>query len=349
VDQVLRTTVPYLKQKWIAIMKLSSLLLSTAALVVAGSAYAADLPAKKGAPAAKAATGCPAFGAGFFQIPGGDTCIRFSGFARYDLDNDGSAFTQGADARLTVDARNNSEMGAVRSVIRIDADAAGALSADRAFVELGGFTAGRKGSQGDISGTNLNVFGSGLGGGDAIGASYKMAFGNINAELGVADNSSGLSDQLDGYATLSTKAAGADLTVVGVTHQNDIGSGYAVLGRAGFSAGQFGAALFGGYSSGAISETGAPTGYADSDGVDSTVGTNFGGELSLAAGNGTFYIDAVRYTADIAGASDSVTSYGVGYAATVAKGLTVTPEFTTADDTADTTSNTFRIRIQRDF
>jgi len=48
-------------------MKLSTLLLSSAALVVAGSSYAADLPAKKGAPA-KAATGCPAFGVAFSRF-----------------------------------------------------------------------------------------------------------------------------------------------------------------------------------------------------------------------------------------------------------------------------------------
>jgi len=332
-------------------MKLSTLLLSSAALVVAGSAYAADLPAKKGAPAAKAATGCPAFGAGFFQIPGGDTCIRFSGFARYDLDHNGTTFAQGADARLTVDARNNSEMGAVRSVIRVDANAAGALSADRAFVEVGGLTVGRKGSQGDISGTNLNVFGSSLGGGSALDASYKIPFGAFALDAGVADNSSGLSDQLDGYLGVSTKAAGADLAAVAVTHKNDIGSGYAVLGRAGFSAGQFGAALFGGYSSGAIAETGAPNGYLDTNGTDAAIGTNFGGELSMAAGNGTLYVDAVRYTASYSGSgvTENVTSYGIGYAATVAKGLTVTPEFTTEADTAADTTNTFRIRIQRDF
>ena len=64
-------------------MKITSLLLSSAAVLVAGSAFAADLPAKKAAPAA-AVVACPAFGAGFFQLPGSDTCIQFSGYVRYD-------------------------------------------------------------------------------------------------------------------------------------------------------------------------------------------------------------------------------------------------------------------------
>ena len=69
--------------KWNRDMKITSLLLSSAAVLVAGSAFAADLPAKKAAPAA-AVVACPAFGAGFFQLPGSDTCIQLSGFVRYD-------------------------------------------------------------------------------------------------------------------------------------------------------------------------------------------------------------------------------------------------------------------------
>ena len=57
-------------------MKLAkSLLLGTAATLVAtAGAYAADLPSKKAAPVNYVKV-CDAYGAGFFYIPGTDTCI----------------------------------------------------------------------------------------------------------------------------------------------------------------------------------------------------------------------------------------------------------------------------------
>ena len=123
-------------------MKLSTLLLSSAAVLVAGAAFAADLPAKKAAPAA--VTGCTAFGAGFFQIPGGDTCIKFSGRVTADTkaaDAKGSRTKStvnfGAGFRLNVDARSNTDAGALRSYGRLDS---GSLS--YAYLTLGGLTAG---------------------------------------------------------------------------------------------------------------------------------------------------------------------------------------------------------------
>jgi len=66
-------------------MKLTkSLLLGSAAAVVAVSAgYAADLPSKKAAPASYVKV-CDAYGAGFFYIPGTDTCLKIGGKVRVD-------------------------------------------------------------------------------------------------------------------------------------------------------------------------------------------------------------------------------------------------------------------------
>ena len=59
-----------------------SLLLGTAAgfAVVAG-AQAADLPSRKAAPANYVKI-CDAYGAGFYTIPGTDTCLRVGGYVR---------------------------------------------------------------------------------------------------------------------------------------------------------------------------------------------------------------------------------------------------------------------------
>ena len=66
-------------------MKLAkSLLLGTAATLVAtAGAYAADLPSKKAAPVNYVKV-CDAYGAGFFYIPGTDTCIKIGGRVRAD-------------------------------------------------------------------------------------------------------------------------------------------------------------------------------------------------------------------------------------------------------------------------
>ena len=62
-----------------------SLLLGTAAGIVAiASAQAADLPSKKAAPATYVKI-CDAYGAGFFYIPGTETCVKLGGYTRYEL------------------------------------------------------------------------------------------------------------------------------------------------------------------------------------------------------------------------------------------------------------------------
>jgi hypothetical protein len=54
------------------------LLGSTAALIAAGGAQAADLPSRKAAPIEYVRV-CDAYGSGFFYIPGTDTCLRIGG------------------------------------------------------------------------------------------------------------------------------------------------------------------------------------------------------------------------------------------------------------------------------
>jgi len=124
-------------------MKISTLAISAVALIAAGSAFAADLPAKKAAPAAApAATGCPAFGAGYFAIPGGDTCIKFSGFMRgfYNQGYDAAATAPvafGSYFRLITEVKSNTDMGTLYGYARLNNGAVG-----RAFVDIAGVRAG---------------------------------------------------------------------------------------------------------------------------------------------------------------------------------------------------------------
>src|ERR1700709_1758242 len=115
-------------------MKLiKSLILSSAAvLVVVSGAQAADLPLK--AKAVEYVKVCSLYGAGFYYIPGTDTCLKLGGYLRADVGaHTNSVFTgntngpAGADnrfsngftwrsrANLNIDTRTATEYGVVRT------------------------------------------------------------------------------------------------------------------------------------------------------------------------------------------------------------------------------------------
>ena len=338
-------------------MKLTSLLLSSAAVLVAGSAFAADLPAKKAAPAA-AVTACPAFGAGFFTIPGSDTCIKLGGYMNNvtTYSDEDQSISNAAELRLTLDARSNTEIGVIRGFGRIGND-----GMERAYVQVGGLTVGKSSSLADIAGTNAWNYGSSLGGGDKNNFTYAAKMGEMTASVSIANaannNTGDDSVTPDLLAGVSAKAGPVDIKLVGVSHtafdatDGDV-QGYAVVGRIGTSVGGgFGVALFGGISEAASAYTGDI--YTDTDGAGETnTGTNIGGEILLEAGNGTLALAVDQYTASLAGAEATVTSYGVSYAYNVANGLAVEPEvvYTSEDDDGtETNSTTVYLRIQRDF
>ncbi|MDP4023360.1 porin [Methylobacterium sp. NEAU 140] len=107
----------------------SSLLGSAAAFAAVGAAHAADLPVKKAVPIEYVRI-CTAYGAGFFYIPGTDTCIRLSGRARFEggyQTNYTRQFGQGGDtagyrglARINVDARTQTGYGTLRAFLRVE-------------------------------------------------------------------------------------------------------------------------------------------------------------------------------------------------------------------------------------
>src|SRR5437588_11920840 len=115
-------------------MKLANSLIlsSAAALLAASGAQAADLPVK--AKAVEYVKICFLYGAGFWYIPGTDTCIKLSGYLRVDVlantnsDDTGNTsgaggaknrFTNGYTWRsredLAIDTRTATEYGVVRT------------------------------------------------------------------------------------------------------------------------------------------------------------------------------------------------------------------------------------------
>jgi len=344
-------------------MKLSSLLLSTAALVVAGSAYAADLPAKKGAPAAKAAaTGCPAFGAGYFQIPGGDTCIKFGGRVTYDGTLTGSTgtFTNGAGYRLEVTAMTNTDIGALKSFIRND----GALS--KAYISVAGLSVGQQDSFIDLAGSTGNQFGAGYSN-PAKSVVYSIPMGPATLSIGELDSNNmsadGAAKRPDVAAKISIPVAGATFNLAAVSHEargstSGSAQGSAILSQIAAKAGPIGVLAWGGYSSAAGMYTGAATATNDVDatGGNMSKGTLFGGEVNFTQGATTVALAGTRNTLQggTAGTDLQSTSYGVFISQTVASHLAVQPEFVMTESknnaTANTTnSTTAYLRIVRDF
>src|SRR3984893_6455226 len=120
---------------------------SAAGLLAVSGAQAADLPVK--AKAVEYVKVCSLYGAGFFYIPGTDTCIKLGGYMRIDTTFNGGIYDQPAWSgdlgvgnryrdsfasrsrmALTVDTRTATEYGVVRTF----------LQGDFQFSTLGGST-----------------------------------------------------------------------------------------------------------------------------------------------------------------------------------------------------------------
>jgi hypothetical protein len=122
---------------------------------------------------------CSLYGAGFYYIPGTDTCVKWGGYVRYEAyhNEPGGAYpvssgtnyaaannagffsrtanvwSQHARFRLTSDVRSQTEYGTLRSYFSAgfnfhntatsEAAPAGAVAFERAFIQFAGFTFGR--------------------------------------------------------------------------------------------------------------------------------------------------------------------------------------------------------------
>jgi hypothetical protein len=142
-------------------MKLvKSLLLGSAAGIAAvAGAQAADLPSRKAAPVEYVRV-CSAYGAGFFYIPGTDTCLRVGGRIRAEylvqerfnppgLDvQDQYGFR--ARGRLNIDARTATSYGTLRTFIRYEMTVSNGSYGQGVNSTGPNFAAGR-GGQGTVS------------------------------------------------------------------------------------------------------------------------------------------------------------------------------------------------------
>jgi hypothetical protein len=156
----------------------SLILGSAAGLLAMSGAQAADLPVK--AKAVEYVRICSLYGAGFFYIPGTDTCIKLGGYLRVDTTFNGSPYNEPAwrtdtgqqnryrdyfasrsRMALTVDTRTATEYGVVRTFGQLDWSSAAPsgtirevgtasfgnqVNVEYLFLQFAGFTFGRSSS-----------------------------------------------------------------------------------------------------------------------------------------------------------------------------------------------------------
>src|SRR5215207_97808 len=129
---------------------------SVAGLAAVAGAQAADLPAKKAA-AVEYVRVCSTYGAGFFYIPGTETCLRVGGRVRAEFqyleptDGEDDAIGFRARGRLNIDARTATAYGLLRTFVRFEMTrdtgvygfSSTSANVDQAFIQFGGLTAGR--------------------------------------------------------------------------------------------------------------------------------------------------------------------------------------------------------------
>ncbi|MCZ7485932.1 porin [Rhizobium rhizogenes] len=133
-------------------MNIKSLLIgSAAALAAVSGAQAADAIVAAEPEPMEYVRVCDAFGTGFFYIPGTETCLKFSGYIRFQTNfgrnqsgtSDWDSLTR---AQFNVDTRTDTELGALRGYFGFrgdaDQDSSRGVNVDQAFIELSGLKVG---------------------------------------------------------------------------------------------------------------------------------------------------------------------------------------------------------------
>ena len=200
-------------------MSKSILLGCTAAFVVVGGAQAADLPVK--AKPVEYVKICSMYGAGFFYIPGTDTCIKIGGWVRaeyaFQTGSSSIQYNQGTGGRnnridsneynirarwvTSIDVRTSTEYGTLRAYSRAGFQtttgetAQGKIYTERGFIQFAGFTFGKSQSYFDFFGGSFcyGCFYTGsasstVSSGTLL-AAYTATFGNgVTATLALEEN-----------------------------------------------------------------------------------------------------------------------------------------------------------------
>src|SRR6476660_9226034 len=164
-----------LQSSWETFMTaMKSLLLSSASVLVAFGAQAADLPVK--AKPVEYVKICSLYGEGFYYIPGSDICLKIGGYVRADYgwnvtgartvhytgapgaqDRSVSPYSTRHRAHFNFDSRTQTAYGTLRTYVAVHVDNENqntvTVNPTRAFIQWAGFTFGHTKSFTDTPGT----------------------------------------------------------------------------------------------------------------------------------------------------------------------------------------------------
>ena len=240
-------------------MKLKTLFLgSVAVFAVGGVAQAADLSVAEPVEYVRV---CDGFGAGYWVIPGTDTCLKIGGYVQVDTVFHDTGYVGGdhsagweiiTEASAQFSAKSMTEYGELAAYAEFRAQSNNANDfewdtgkrlayLDSAWLKLGALLAGRTGSLYDYGG-GFTFDGSDLdsdASADQIRLSWAM--GGFGIALGIEDPrdrfGSGLADEYDMpniVAAITTSQANWDGQLSAAFAETDAGSGFAVQAAATF-------------------------------------------------------------------------------------------------------------------
>jgi hypothetical protein len=354
-------------------MKLKSLLLGSAAVMVAVTgARAADAIIIEPEPVEYVRV-CDAYGSGWWYIPGTEYCLKLDGEVRvqYDVlsyhdelntDDETSYHDWDYRARLNVRARNETEYGTLASRIRFEANGGGDnhndlvsnaegpgdanAIVDWAVISLAGFRVGYADSYWATAGSygyyNARYDGN-YGFTTNLFFDYTYAANGWTATIGVADdNKSGEAGAPDVYGGLTYSGGG--WYMAGIVYHDSSADNYAWKFRADYNFGN--GFKFGGWYAADDGETDYVKGHYW--GITSAM--NLTDNMVLFGGYGA-YDDTYNTSAATQGDYDTWTA---GISWYVVPGLLIQPEYTATsydyEDNADRRNNgRWSLRIVRSF
>lgn len=205
-------------------MNIKSLLLgSAAALLAVSGARAADAVVVAEPEPMEYVRICDVYGAGFYYIPGTETCLKIGGLVRYQINANNDEFgeltgkdaldegwNKGVLARISFDARSETEYGTFKRFIQINATT-GDTTLRHAYFELGGLLVGHTDTlfDGDLGG-EFDI----AGGARVNQIRYTFDAGNgIAVSVGseVAENNDSYVPNLVGKVSVAQGWGGVDL------------------------------------------------------------------------------------------------------------------------------------------
>ncbi|MDX5595681.1 porin [Pseudovibrio sp. SPO723] len=220
-------------------MKIKAILLATAGFAVAGSASAADLPVV--AEPVDYVQICDAYGAGFFKIPGKDTCLKIGGRIRTQIvsdnldDNDDDTKYEDYDAvargYLYLHTMTDTEIGLIRTVTEMysewNEEGGSKMKVDDAFIQISNNFAdvliGREASMFDgfTGAVDIGVIDRNFSDQSTLQFALTKSLGNgVTAGVSVEDSSyrNGSDNSIDFVGKIGISQGWGSFSVAGATH-----------------------------------------------------------------------------------------------------------------------------------